>query len=69
MTAPFIGSALLRFVSDFEYDLTPRVTRRDLLLRFHCFGKRERLRNDYLDFTLVDQFANLGQLIRICLYI
>ena len=63
MTTPFIESALLRLVGDFQNNFTAAMTSCDLLLRFDGFGKRERLRNDYLDFAFVDQFANLGQLI------
>jgi hypothetical protein len=63
MTTPFIGSAFVRLVSEFRSNFIAGVTRCDLLLRFDSFGKWERLRNDYLDFTLVDQFANLGRLI------
>src|SRR5881227_827303 len=37
----------------------------DLFMSFHCFRKRERLRHDDFDFLLVDQFADLGKLVRI----
>jgi len=59
---------LLGFVSNFENNFATRVASRDLFLGFHRFGQRERLRDDYLDFLLVDQPANFGELIRIRLH-
>src|SRR6266850_406607 len=56
---------LLRFLSNFEHDFPARVASRDLFLRFNRLGKRERLRHDQLDFFLVDQLADLCELVRI----
>ena len=59
----FKGWVLLWLVSDFENNLAARVTSRDLFLRFCRVRKRERLRNNHLDFLLVDQLTDLRQLI------
>src|ERR1700724_1184390 len=56
---------LLRLVGDFEHNLSARVMRRGLLLRLHCFGKWQHLRDDRLDLFLFDQLADLRELARV----